>query len=1053
MAALGALAWGYARVVGPIAQPAENAPIPNIAAPVGLPTSFQNSAAAAADDADERADWIDRAQVQVQRGDSAILLFDKAEPIDDAEGLEDGVGLVKLSPFAVLINADPDTAAPNQRPHVLQCQSARLKFEGDFKTLFRGGKVGRLLGGSLDGEVTVRGPQGLRLHGHDFTMTEDMLFSDHPVRFSFGSVDAVDAATDAAAAKSQRPTRVDGRADKVQIAFHRASSPDTSLLPRDLPRVSGFKSFQLRRNVELTMRQGADPAKPGSQPDAVTLASDGRLEYLVADRVLRMEDNVRMHHPPPETLARWPGEGVVPIDEANLDGDSLTHCDKISLVLAVDEAAAATRDADRRRIGNLDLNLVPTAVRAFGSPLIVRSRDSAAASRELQYRLADRTVSLLGPSSGSGAKRDAKRGAKREASDSARPLEVRLSQEGRVLYGESLQATLSEDHELTQAICRGSGVFVEVQPGREAEASDPAVQKLRARWTDGLTITREPGAAARAAAYRLEIAGRVQVEELGRGVKFAAGQVVARLNDTGGDRITPDGRPLLEAVEAWSGPNADGGRGDDPRGGVVTLATPDAIVQTKRLAVTIEPAPLGTIAAATPRGSRAATLFGASDRDASPVASPDRVADPVLASADRIDVWLAATESTTDLSRLRAEGRVTIAQARGDDPIAVSGESAELVSKASLQTSPQQIVTLSGSPARVDIGEIQFRAPQLIVDRAANRVSSPGGSARLPMKSSLAGDNAQKGDDRQTAASDTPSEPLLVDWAGSMQFDGRRVELLERVVAKQGETQIQCERLTVELSRRLDLSADRPDTADLDYERIVCRHSVQLTGKEWHQTEMLTLRQARAAEIIFNRRSGQMTAQGPGHLRQWSRDRQAVLPSQPRAAANRGGRADDDKWQFIDLRFEGEALGFASQRRVKLTRRVELLHSYVDSPLELVDRESVFDAAEVPSDAFWLTCQELEANLVPGAAEQLVQVQAQGQVVMEGRQFFAEADRLSYNQQTGDFHLHGQGDRRATVSVQSRSGGYDPAEARLIRINPEKRQFIADGASGFWTSN
>ena len=48
--------------------------------------------------------------------------------------------------------------------------------------------------------------------------------------------------------------------------------------------------------------------------------------------------------------------------------------------------------------------------------------------------------------------------------------------------------------------------------------------------------------------------------------------------------------------------------------------------------------------------------------------------------------------------------------------------------------------------------------------------------------------------------------------------------------------------------------------------------------------------------------------------------------------------------------------------------------------------------------------------------------------------------------------LHGEGDHRATVSVMSRPGVYDPAEARLIRINPEKRQFIADGARGFWTS-
>lgn len=1019
MVALGVMGWAYARVVGPLAQPAENAPIPNVAAPVGLPDTFADAGEHLAD-----GEWIDRARVQVRRGDSAIMLFDDAEPVEDSE---DGVGLVRLAPFAIISQAEP-----GQPPYIVQCDAARLKFEGDFKSITRGGKIGRLLGGSLDGRVTITGPDELQLVGRDFILTEDMLFSDQAVAFAFGSVQPAPPTDETT--KPDRSTRVDGRADKIQIALHKAASPETSLLPRDLPRIAGFRSFWLRRNVEITLRQSADPGDPQSTPEAVCLASDGRLEYLVADRTLRLEDNVTLHHLPPEQLAQWPPTGVIPIDPDRLDGDSLTRCEQIALSLQPDPAVE-----EPTLIGNLELDLIPTRVRAFGSPLLqVAGRDAVASGHELRYVLADRVVSLLG----------------RETTadeNAAQPLDVRLSQNGRVLFAESIDASLTEANELEQVVSRGSGVFVEVTPGHEADAHLKEHQTIKARWADGLTLGREDDG------YRLDLAGQVQLDELAHGIRFGADRVSARLNDTGGERFTDDGRCGLESVVAWT---------DD---GVVTLASPDAIVTTKKLRVDLERAPLGTVASAD--DGSAAAIFDRSPKDepATPEAvqpKPVEPSDPVLASADEIAVRFLVDEVTQSLSTLSARGRVAIAGARDEEAaVAIGGETATLSSRGG----SRQIVTLTGTPARVDVGEMQFRSPQLIVDRAAGTVTSPGGSARLPMKTALAGEKTQKAATQKVSTQEvstdrpdaTPSEPLLVDWAGSMAFDGRQVELSERVRARQGETQIQCERLTVELSRPLDLAADRPDTADLDYQRILCRHNVQLTSKEWHQTEMLTLRQARAAEIVFDRPTGQMTAQGPGHLRQWSRDRQPVLPTTPRAAANRGGRADTQRWQFVDLQFEGEAIGWATQKRVKLTRRVELLHSSVDSPLELVNRETTFDAPEVPADAFWLTCHELEANLVDGepitavpdnTAPNQVQVQARGQVRMEGRQFVADADRLSYNQLTGDFFLHGEGDHRATVSVMSRPGVYDPAEARLIRINPEKRQFIADGARGFWTS-
>ena len=1049
---LAAAAAAYAHVVDPIAQPAEDEPLSLDVAPRGLPERFQSQVAEHLADAD----WTEHPTWQVERADGTILMFDGYE-VD-----EDDPRLVRLRPFALLHRSD---AEGREAPYVARCEAARLQFEREFGVIFKGGDPGRIVGGSMEGEVVIRGPQSLRLLGHTFAINDESLYSDHPVAFSFGDLPPRDdeRAADGEPPSDDRPgddrpgVRVDGRADKVAITFHTAKAPDESLLSRDLPRIAGFKSIWLRRNVELTARRGRDPDDPESRPEAIALASDGRLEYLVDERVLRIEDNVRMLHPTAESLAAWPATGIVSVEAAG-EGDRLSNCSRLSLVLQPDPE---TPEAARELLGNLLLDVRPALVRAIGAPLqplLVRAVESEAAvqTRELVYDLLDRTVTLKG-------------GDEEPPAGQPRPLEVRLQQPGRELYCHNLHAQLDDENELQHVRCEGTGIFRATRLDESAgdeRLPNVGTERVKARWTDSLTLTPQPGGD-----QRLEVAGRVHLEESARDIAVAAGTLTAWIGGETATTADRQNRPN-EGLTRLRRVEADGG---------VILATPQVHVETQTLVATVA---AGSLGPRTGEGS-AASLF---DRESATETQRTTAADSrVFAEADRIEVGLLSDGATTELRTLLATGRVAIRHAgrsespqdepgnpgelgeaetpdREPQPVAISGERAMLVS----QGGTKQVLTLVGAPARVDVGDIRFRSPQLTVDRAAGLITAPSGSATVPVETTLAGESAAPQEARDRG------QPLEIDWADSMRFDGRHITLLRDVRAKQGETQVDCQRLVLELNRTIDLAADRPDTEGLDYNRVLFQHDVRLTGKEWHQTELLTLRKMQAAEVEFDRETGEMTAQGRGHLWQWSRDRRSVLPQasrSSRAAANRSLRADENRWQFVHLQFDGQAQGNASDRWLRLDRRVRLLHTSVDRPLEMTDADGVFDAPEVPQDAFFLECDLLEANLVPGLAtgtppgagsaavrpaaldSQRLQVQTFGHVELEGRQFRAQSDRLSYDQRTGDFHLHGEGDGRATVWVQQRpGGGWDPAEARTIRLNPDRRQFKADGAEGFWAA-
>ena len=166
------------------------------------------------------APWATQAKYQL-RTDNAFVYAQTTEP-NHAENA------ILFTPFAVVWMQKG--IRENEEPYVIISDKAYIKFANSFEDLSNP-NPGRVIGGTLEGEVKIRGPGGLEVLGEDFWFSEASMsiWCENPVEFAHGP--------------------------------HRGSAIglDAELIPDEVARaddklaVAGVKSVRLRENVVMDL--------------------------------------------------------------------------------------------------------------------------------------------------------------------------------------------------------------------------------------------------------------------------------------------------------------------------------------------------------------------------------------------------------------------------------------------------------------------------------------------------------------------------------------------------------------------------------------------------------------------------------------------------------------------------------------------------------------------------------------------------------------------------------------------------------------------------------
>ncbi len=322
---------------------------------------------------------------------------------------------------------------------------------------------------------------------------------------------------------------------------------------------------------------------------------------------------------------------------------------------------------------------------------------------------------------------------------------------------------------------------------------------------------------------------------------------------------------------------------------------------------------------------------------------------------------------------------------------------------------------LEGHPAHLEGRSLVLQGPVIQLDQKTNRlwIDSAG-------KMWVQVDRSWRG------TVDGSRQPLVVQWMGSMQFDGRKAVFDRAVVARRGDDHLQTETLEVHLKDpllfRQTARQNRPQLA-----RIVCSQGVFAQSRQYDGRGLVSWEQMSAADLSINQISGAVVAQGPGWLRRVMRADQVKESAGP----VRGGSKPQQNLplRYLGITFRKGLTGNLHRREMLFTGQVEVVYGPV------AHWEATLDADQperLGPRGIAIHCEKLSLAQLPVAGGRwALEIQASENTVIEGALFTARAHRAAYSQAKERLVLEGTARSPALLQRWAYPGG--PASTATAR--------------------
>ncbi|MFM8735067.1 MAG: hypothetical protein ACKOC8_07740 [Pirellulales bacterium] len=904
-------------------------------------------------------------------------------------------GRVNLTPCTLVVLPDRNRAAgsgPQGRTLVLRApQGAVLEFDEPLD--LRQGRLARLVGGSLRGQVTIRGTPSapgaeddIEIVTREIELDELEVRTGELVQFRHGRSSG------------------SGRGLVARLKPRPGGSQATGPGPGDKgPNIGGVDSLRLDRDVSMRIegvaggmlpgaasRPAADGANQVDQADQppVLVTCRGAMCLNVSANVITLEDHV--------DVVRATADGST---------DQLS-CDLLAIVLARRSPPAAGQPAGGR--GGLE----PVEIQAKGSPVVARSTaaDLEARAARLGYEIQTRRILL----------------------DGEDPVSL-------VAKGTEMEARKID-------YCPGPpgdpGSLMAVGPGwlRVRSAGSPPAQ---ARWQQWLRM-RPDGAG-----HVVSLSGDadVTVETQGR---LCASEMHLWL-DVVKDKATSTAR------DPAAGPDLSGVRPSRLLArGMVEADAEQASARTDRLELwfrTVAPRPAAPAvpqqAAAAPAPvSRAATAAAHPTPPPRPAPAPTR--GRMVASAALVRGQVTLGPGGTEVDEMSMEGQVRLVeqppqQAAGGVPgepgIEILGDQMQ-VTRA---TAADAKAIVSGRPAVVKGRGLDLEGPMVEFDRGHNRLAVDGaGRLSLPMAGGAGGLDALAltGPPRAAAAAPGQPEKLDVTWQGRLDFDGQTARFIDTVVAASRTASVRAGSLDVIFDRPFDFAAGeagrgarQPDVA-----KIACGAGVKIESESVDETGQASTEQLFVRDLVVDRASGDVAGTGPGRLTSTRAGQPPAMsipagPQGPGAVAVQpvAAAVRPDGLTYLGVDFQRGLRGNVHRRSMEFHQRVEAIWGPVARRGDTLDSHA---AGGLPEGAITIGCDVLavgQSPPLPGHQRSSIEIGAGGNVLVEGESFTARSARLTWSEAKDLLVFEGDGRSDAQLYRQLKAGA-QPSSASAGKI-------------------
>jgi hypothetical protein len=393
------------------------------------------------------------------------------------------------------------------------------------------------------------------------------------------------------------------------------------------------------------------------------------------------------------------------------------------------------------------------------------------------------------------------------------------------------------------------------------------------------------------------------------------------------------------------------------------------------------------------------------------------------------------TGDQIQISDLRAEGDVHAYRA----PTAGDENSLKITGQKLWVTDAQGDAAqarIDGAPAHVESDALTLEGNNINLDYAKNHVWVNGvGMLAMPVAWDPAGGEP------------ADKKPMEVRWQRRMFFNGEVAEFGGDVKIDADNRRVRCQSAQVTLAEPISFRDPPKQGSDrVNLKQVLCEERVVLDADVIEAGEIQGRDHAEVERFELHNGTGEMTADGPGIFVQTRRgmaDPLAPGPPNPAAPNRRQGpsaravsqrRSDtldapaegrlteagegDNAIRYTRIEFEDSMKGNTQDRRTRFFNRVEVTYGPVE------DFDGVVDPNHLPDKALWMRSEELEVSQRPLQADgtRPVEMRASGKVRVEANAFFADADRLDYDEAKDMFVLEGSPRDPATLWRQQRLG-------------------------------
>jgi len=911
-------------------------------------------------------------------------------------------GRVNLVPCTLVVLPDRNRVAVDGQPGrtmVLRApQGAVLEFDEPLD--LRQGRLARLIGGSLRGQVTIRGtPTSPEAHDDVEIVTRDIELDEMEVRtgemvqFRYG--------------RSSGSGR--GLVARLRPRPGAAGPAATPHGPNDKgPNIGGVDSIRLDRDVKMRIEGVAGGMLPGATPAPAAATADGdsaappvlvtcrgALCMNVSANVITLEEHV--------DVIRAAADGAT----------EQLSCDLLAIVLG--RRAKGTGDAATAARGGLE----PVEIQAKGSPVVARSTGAQLEARaaRLGYEIATRRILL----------------------DGEEP--VSLVAKGTEMESRKIDYTPGEPGD--------PGTLMAVGPGwirMRSEKSPPA----QARWQQWLRMRPEGDghvvSLAGDADVTVETQGRLSAAEMHLWLDVVKGARSAKSDPAAGPDLSgvrPSrllARGMVEAdaeemasrtdrLELWF-------RTVEPP--AVVAAVPPPVPSAPTAVASAVPAP--TPAPAMPAAPAIAS-------PPAPRAAPARNRGKMIATAALVRGQVTLAAAGNEVDELSMEGQVHLAEqplapppagAAVEPGIEIRGDQMQ-VSRA---TRPDAKAIVSGRPARVTGRGLDLEGPMVEFDRGQNRLTIDGaGRLSLPMPAgSGALESFTMSSTPRPAAEPGPPGRLDVTWQGRLDFDGQKARFIDTVIAKAAAAELRSGSLDVFFDRPFDFAAGEQQRGGKQPEvaKIACGAGVRIESESLDEAGEKSTEQLFVRDLVIDRVSGDVTGSGPGRLTSTRAGQppqmtppagpEGQLAAQPVAATRRA-----DELTYLGVDFQKGIRGNLHRRAMEFHQRVEAIWGPIAKRGDTLDAHA---AGGLPERTVTINCDVLgvaQAPPVPGRQRSSIELGAGGNVLVEGESFTARSARLTWSEAKDLLVFEGDGRSDAQLFRQLKAGS-QPSTASAGKI-------------------